>query len=190
MNHMAELPDATLQNLLTKISQGDAAAFERLYRHYNNKVYAYLTFKYPKCMELDEITNDVFLAIYKKPLAFQFNSRYSTYLLSIASKKASQRIEEKFMGSEEEINHIEEPTGDYVKQGIAWEDEQAVRSCRDDLPLSQRMVIFLAYYEGLGIQEIAIEQKCPVGTVKSRLFKARQSMRLCLIRWNEGAFNE
>jgi RNA polymerase sigma-70 factor (ECF subfamily) len=187
-----DLPDATLQHLLTRVGERDEQAFARLYRHYNRRVFAYVMHLHAHAADADEITHDVFLALARQPQAYLGQSRFSTWLLAMAKykvidlwrKQGREPLTVDDDGSS--LCQLSDPLSDPVDQAIAWEDAQALDRCRDALPLPQKEALFMAYYQGASVSEIAEHQQCPAGTVKSRLHKARLGLQQCLKRWHEG----
>jgi RNA polymerase sigma-70 factor (ECF subfamily) len=68
---------------------------------------------------------------------------------------------------------------------IKRQQEQALKHCSSALPLEQQVAYRMAFVEDKSAAEIAQAQKCPEGTVKSRLHKARLQVTDCMLRWQK-----
>ena len=188
---MSDLPEATLQSLLLRIGQKDAAALKELYSHYHGRVYAFVMHKHARHADAEEVSNDVFKALAENPSAFRGASRFSSWLLGIANNKLidlwRKQGRRPVFETDEDIQTCAisavDPNGDPLSQALKHEEHLALDICRDTLPIEQKEAIYLAYYEDASAAEIAHHQQCPVGTVKSRLFKARQRLKQCLESW-------
>ncbi|OQW86029.1 MAG: hypothetical protein BWK72_19105 [Rhodoferax ferrireducens] len=189
---MTDLPDQTLAELLNQIGRSDDKACTRLYRHYSPYVYAFVRHRVTVDAAAEELTHDVFLSVFKDPQAFGFKAKFSTWLCSIARNKAidlwrKQKNELVLQDVDEQIlENAPDPNWDFVARFESAQDADAVRYCLDRLPADHREAMFWVYYEDASLEEVAKLQNCPVGTVKSRLFNARQRMRDCVSRWIEG----
>ena len=189
---MTELPQTTVQHLLAQIGQRDFKAFERVYRHYHDRVFAFVLHMHADQADGEEITNDVFLTLAKNPMAYQGHARFSTWLLGIAKNKVFDRMRQRGRSirtesvDENTCCSVSDRSGDVVTQALRHEKSLALDHCRDQLPLEQKEALYLAYYIDASVEDIAAQQQCPTGTVKSRLFNARQNMRRCIERWQGG----
>ncbi|MBP6275832.1 MAG: RNA polymerase sigma factor [Limnohabitans sp.] len=189
---MTELPQTTLQHLLDQIEQRDFKAFERVYRHYHDRVFAFVLHMHADRADAEEITNDVFLTLAKNSMAYQGHARFSTWLLGIAKNKVFDRMRQRGRSvrtesvDENTYCSVSDTSDDMVTQALGHEQSLALDHCRDQLPVEQKQALYLAYYIDASVEDIATEQQCPTGTVKSRLFNARQNMRRCIERWQGG----
>jgi RNA polymerase sigma-70 factor (ECF subfamily) len=189
---MTDLPDQTLAELLNQIGKSDDKAFRRLYDYYHSYVYAFVRHCVAVDATAEELTDDVFMYVYSKPQAFGFRANFSTWLCSIGRNKAidlwRKQKKELFLQDVDEqiLENAPDPNWDFVARFESEQDADAVRYCLDRLPAVHREAMFWVYYEDAGLEAVAKHQNCPVGTVKSRLFNARQSMRDCVSRWIEG----
>ena len=189
---MTDLPSDTLSEILNRLGQGDDKAATRLYRHYHDFLYAYLRQRLADDAAAEEITHDVFLAVFQKPQAFGWKSKFFTWLCAIAKFKAADRWRDQKRElplddvGEDVLENEPDPNWDFVARLEAVQDSEAMRYCIDRLPTDQRETIFWVYYQDASVEEVARHQDCPVGTVKSRLFNARKRLRDCVSRWIEG----
>lgn len=189
---MLDLPIQTLDELLNQIGQRNDQAVTRLYRHYHGFLYAYIRHRLADDAAADEVTQDVFLSVFQKPQAFGGESKFSTWLCAIAKFKTAdwwrkQKRELLVDDVADEVMEAEpDPNWDFVARLESAQDAQALRYCIDRLPVDQREAVFWVYYEDAALEQVAQQQDCPVGTVKSRLSNARKRLRDCVSRWIEG----
>ena len=189
---MTDLPDDTLAEILNRIGQGDDQAATRLYRHYHDFLYAYVRHRLADDAAAEDITQDVFVAVFKKPKDFAAQSKFSTWLCAIAKFKTADwwRRQKRQLPlddvGEDVLENEPDPNWDFVARLEAAQDSEALRYCIDRLPADHRETIFWVYHQDASVDEVARRQDCPEGTVKSRLFNARKRLRDCVSRWIEG----
>lgn len=171
--------------LLARIGGGDEAAFRQLYKAYSRKLYAYGLRQLGDPGKAEEIVSDTLYEVWKHPDRFRGESQFSTWLIGVARNKilmawrAGRRS-----GGHEDIDELAETIEGDIDGGFEMlarkQRESGVRHCMERLGDEQRECIHLVFYEGLSLGEIAAVQQCPEGTVKTRLFHARQKLRNCL----------
>lgn len=186
---MTDLPAATVAELLREIGEGDDKAVIRLYRHYHDFLFAFIRHRLSNDADAEEVTQDVLMAVCKKPQAFRGQAKFSTWLCGIAKFKIIDLHRKQgdlpvlTDPDDDAVQDQPDPNWDFVAQLEAEEDEEALRLCRDALPEEQKEAIFWVFYQGEGLEDVAQRQSCPVGTVKSRLFNARRRLHDCMTRW-------
>jgi RNA polymerase sigma-70 factor (ECF subfamily) len=171
--------------LLGRIGQADEAAFRELYRAFSRRLYAYVLRQLGDPAQAEEIVSDTLYEVWKAPARFRGDAQFSTWLIGIARNKVLMA----FRGRKPDSKH--EDLDDIVET-VAAEDASAfdilaqqqrregVRHCMDKLSDEHRECVHLVFYEGMGLAEVAQVQACPEGTVKTRLFHARQKLKNCL----------
>jgi RNA polymerase sigma-70 factor (ECF subfamily) len=169
--------------LIRRIAAKDKKAFEALYQLYYRRLFGYLV-KLTRRLELvEEVLDDVMLAIWSGAQRFDGRSRPSTWIFGIAYHKAikalSRRRPEEAGGEKEDetarIDH-EEPESLMVRRELSGVVGRALAA----LPAEQRAVVELTYFYGRSYNEIAAIVGCPVNTVKTRMFHARRKLRQLL----------
>jgi RNA polymerase sigma-70 factor (ECF subfamily) len=179
----AELGDAgSADSLLARIAGGDRRAFEAFYDTFHGRVYAFALKHIRNPADAAEILNEVMLEVWRNAARFEGKSRALTWVLGIAHHKAVDRLRRHARHRAEELDD-ELPEDDRVSALDALagaEDTQRVRECLERLSDAQRLVVHLAFFEDLPYPEIAEIAACPVGTVKTRMFHARQLLKRCL----------
>lgn len=169
--------------LLRRVAGKDRKAFEALYHQYYRRLFAYLLKLTRRADLVEEVLNDVMLAVWNGAAGFDGRSRPSTWIFGIAYHKAMKAMARRGAaqaalaeGSEadmpEPVDH-EEPESLMTRRELATTLGRAL----DALPAEQRAVVELTYYYGLPYQEIAQILGCPVNTVKTRMFHARRRLK-------------
>lgn len=159
------------------IAGGDRTAFERLYRSYQNRLLPYL-FRMLRSREAaEEVFNDVMHVVWKDASRFRGRSKVSTWIFGIARYKALSRRGKRELSTvddpEEVVALVDEgqnPEGSVVSRDL-------IKRALEHLSPEHREVIELTFYSGLSYQQIADIVKCPVNTVKTRMFYARRHLQ-------------
>lgn len=161
--------------LLAAIAAGDRRALEELYLSYHRRLARFLSRFTPRYENVEEIINDTFMVVWQNAKDFRNASQVSTWIIGIAYRTAlkSFRRQKNHAGGRSLDDYPEQtvdPTfeaevNDWLKHGL---------SC---LPVEQRLTLELAYHMGHSLEEIAAITDCPVGTVKARMFHAREKLR-------------
>jgi RNA polymerase sigma factor (sigma-70 family) len=174
--------------LLRRVGARDRKAFEALYHQYYRRLFSYLLKVMRRADLVEEVLNDVMLAIWKGAQSFDGRSRPSTWIFGIAYHKALKALARRapaaqgYQGYPEsgdperepaEPVDYDEPESLLARRELATVLGQALRI----LPAEQRTVVELTYYYGLPYQEIAEIMGCPVNTVKTRMFHARRRLK-------------
>jgi len=129
-------------------------------------------------MLAQDITNEVFLELWKQAAGFEGRSEVSTWLLGIARFKAlSARRKRREEQIDDEAAAAIPDTADTPEVAAMKQDKgAALRGFVDALPEEHRTVIDLAYYHAKSVSEIAEILSIPVATVKTRMFYARKKL--------------
>jgi RNA polymerase sigma-70 factor (ECF subfamily) len=169
--------DASDARLLGEVAGGDRHAFERLYRSYFPRLTRFLNRMTRDLQLIEEIVNDTMLVVWNKATTWDASCKVSTWVFAIAYRKACKAIH----GSEEAVD--DDP--DLREAGPGWRPDerfarmrrcQAVDAAIAALPLEQRTVVQLTYFDDMGYADIATIMGCPVNTVKTRMFHARRRL--------------
>lgn len=163
--------------LLQRIAAGDGLAFDTLYRGYFPRLTRFLERVMRRPHAVEEVLNDAMLVVWRKAGTFNGKSKVSTWIFSIAYRKALKAIK-RFDDPVESDDQVVEST-------LPGPESQMMHKQRAALLLQQigrmsaehRAVIDLTYYHGCAYQEIAQIMECPVDTVKTRMFHARRRLR-------------
>lgn len=173
--------------LLAKIAKEDQSAFKELYKAFSRKVFAYVLNMVNDHARAEEILVDTMHEVWRQPGRFQGNAQFSTWLIGIARNKALMvyraRRPDEVHGDLDDIaeTHASD-TPDGFAQLAGRQRAEGVKHCMERLSEEHRECMHLVFFEGLSVAEIADVQHCPEGTVKTRLFHARQKIKGCLER--------
>lgn len=176
------------QDLLNQAARGNDQAVAMLYRRHHALVHGFTRRLLRDAQEVEEVVQDVFVALFRKPEAFNGMSSLSTYMCGIARRKALDR--DRLRGRMPATEPIDDDNAAQVIDENLYADvvqqvgrRQAlihIEACMDKLPLAQREALFWTYFEDERDHEVAERQGVSPGTVKSRLNAARQAMKRCL----------
>lgn len=168
--------DASDRVLLVRMSQGDRAALGALYHGYHGRLCRFLSRLTRRADVIEEVTNDTFWIIWQKAGEFRGESRVSTWIMGIAyrcglkalRRRGAEAVEAGLDTDESTLaSHPDEDRElrDWLSKGL------------DRLSADQRVVIELVYGVGHSMEDVAAIMRCPLGTVKARLFHARVKLR-------------
>jgi RNA polymerase sigma-70 factor (ECF subfamily) len=173
--------------LVRRVQRGDSAAFDLLVRKYQNRVVALIGRYIHDWSECQDVAQDTFLRAYRALGNFRGDAQFSTWLHRIAVNTAKNHLvahKRRPPGEDIDIDDAEQfesalrlrdndtPERELMRQ----EMEQTVMSAVDALPEELRAAITLREVEGMSYEEIAQHMQCPIGTVRSRIFRARDAI--------------
>jgi RNA polymerase sigma-70 factor, ECF subfamily len=169
--------DADERDLLQRVGCGDRRAFQQLYFNYRGRLARFLLRVTRTRADLEEIINDTLLIVWRRSGDFRGASRVSTWIFGIAYRCALRSIRRAAMWSRASALpvHEGEPLVDDV--AVCTADRQLVEFALSKLPAEQRLALILAYRMGYSCEEIAVTARCPVNTIKTRMFHARHKLR-------------
>lgn len=167
--------------LLRRVIQHDRAAFQELYLIYHRRLSRFLLRLTSRHDVVEEVINDSLWVVWRNAALFRGQSTVSTWIMGIAYRRAlktlrSRRTREWFIDLVAQLPAIAEDAReqnanhDWLAHGLK------------ELPFDQRASLELAYISGYSCEEIAVIMHCPVNTVKSRMFQARQKLKSILPR--------
>ncbi len=161
--------------LLADVAAGDRRALEALYLGYHRRLARFLSRFTPRYENVEEIINDTFLVVWQRAKDFRHASQVSTWIIGIAYRTAlkSLRQDNRFKYPQGHGALPEQSTDPTQETEIQNWVAQGLKQ----LPLEQRLTLELAYHLGHSLEEIAAITDSPVGTVKARMFHAREKLR-------------
>ena len=175
------------QKLVLRVQQGDKTAFDLLARKYQHKIAKLISRYVRDRREVEDVTQEALIKAYRAIGGFRGESAFYTWLYRIAVNTAKNYLETQGRrppGSDVEIEIAELADGGSIvreratPEGQMVSDEIAstVHRVIDGLPEDLRTAITLREIEGLSYEEIAQVMDCPIGTVRSRIFRAREAV--------------
>jgi RNA polymerase sigma-70 factor, ECF subfamily len=181
--------------LMERIAAGDHAAFRQLVERHQNAVIGTVAKMLGGSSESEDISQQVFLRIWRHAKRYRPDAKFTTYLYTITrnlvfneTRRRSRKKEVSADEREENSHQFVEasPDGQPDAELLQAELQRAVDAAIAALPETQRMAVVLRRYEQLSYEEIAAVLKLSVSAVKSLLFRARTSLRESLSGYLEG----
>jgi RNA polymerase sigma-70 factor (ECF subfamily) len=178
--------ELTEAEAIRRAQQGDAAAFERIYRLHGRRVYALCLRMVGNTAEAEDLAQEAFLQLFRKIATFRGESAFSTWLHRLSVNVVLMRLRKKTLAAtslDEQNESDEESSG--ARKDIGGPDlrlsgsvdrvnlERAVQR----LPPGYRSIFVLHDVQGYEHNEIASIMKCSIGNSKSQLHKARMRLR-------------
>jgi len=162
-------------DLLTAVATGDPLALETLYLNYHRRLGHFVSRFTPRHENAEEIINDTFIAVWQRAKDFRSASRVSTWIFGIAYRTALNSLRrQKNHNAAQNLDDCEQQT---IDPFLETEVQDWLTHGLNRLPIEQRLTVELAYRMGYSMEEIAAITSSPVGTVKARMFHAREKLR-------------
>ncbi len=171
--------------LLAAVAAGDRRALGELYLGYHRRLARFLSRFTPRYENIEEIINDTFMVVWQSAKDFRYASQVSTWIIGIAYRTALKSVRrQKNHTAARNLDDCPEQTTDPTSD---TEVQDWLTQGLNQLPVEQRLTLELAYQMGHSLEEIAAITECPVGTVKARMFHAREKLRQYLPTLGGGA---
>jgi RNA polymerase sigma-70 factor (ECF subfamily) len=166
--------------LLERIAKSrDQSAFRILYGNYFQRLSRLLSRMSVRREDIEEVINDTFWVVWTKAGEFRGASQLSTWIIGIAYRRALNALRRAkirpIADQPFDEDSISVPSTDEATTDVEW---LALGLSR--LPVEQRMALELTYTLGHSCEEVAAILDCPVNTVKTRLFRARETLKQVL----------
>lgn len=173
--------------LVLRVQKGDKRAFDLLVLKYQYKVQALVGRFVRDQHEAQDVTQEAFIKAYRALGNFRGDSQFYTWLYRIAVNTAKNHLvsrgrrppasdvdinDAEFHSGSEALQENDTPDGEFFRAEL----EQVVFSTMAALPEDLKSAISLRELDGLSYEEIAEVMDCPVGTVRSRIFRAREAI--------------
>lgn len=167
-------------SLIKRFIDGDEAVFAELVKRHKEKVRNIVYLTLSSSNSVDDIAQEVFITVYRHLKSFRFESQFTTWIYRITINKCKDHLRKRNVRriflplSEEE----KEPVFESINEDTDL--KEIVRSAIATLPDKLKIPLVLKDLEGFSYQEIADTMECEIGTVKSRIFRARESLKKVL----------
>ncbi|MEZ0470577.1 MULTISPECIES: RNA polymerase sigma factor RpoE [Luteimonas] len=177
------------QELVRRVQRGDSAAFDLLVRKYQHRIAALIGRYVQDWSECQDVAQETFIRAYRAIGNFRGDAQFYTWLHRIAVNTAKNHLvsgnrrpptEDIDVGDAEQfdsgvrLRDTDTPERELMRQQL----EQTVMRAVEGLPEELRVAITLREVDGLSYEEIAQRMDCPIGTVRSRIFRAREAIDL------------
>lgn len=176
------------QQLVERVQRGDKGAFDLLVSKYQRKIFRLLSRLIRDSAEVEDVAQEAFIKAYRALPNFRGESAFYTWLYRIAINTAKNHLasqgrrvpttteadieEAETFDDGERLRDLNTPESMLRTKQVA----EAVNRAIDQLPEDLRTAIVLREIEGLSYEEIAESMNCPIGTVRSRIFRAREAI--------------
>ena len=173
--------------LVARVQKGDKRAFDLLVMKYQYKVHAIVSRYVKDFDEVNDVVQEAFIKAYRALAKFRGESAFYTWLYRIAVNTAKNYLiarnrrppasdvdaeEAAFYEGSEKLRDIDSPENLLYRDELEAVVDLAIKNLPEDL----RTAVTLREFEGLSYEEIAEIMGCPVGTVRSRIFRAREAI--------------
>ena len=175
------------QALVVRVQQGDKKAFDLLVLKYQLRVSKLVSRFMRNQSDVPDVVQEAFIKAYRALPNFRGESAFYTWLYRIAINTAKNHLVS--MARKSPVNSIDvQDAEDYgasewlkeyaspEREALASELEATIHQAMGDLPSDLREAITLREIEGLSYEDIAAVMDCPIGTVRSRIFRAREAI--------------
>jgi len=185
----AELSQELDQELVRRVQRGDSAAFDLLVRKYQHRIVGLIGRYIADWSECQDVAQETFLRAYRALGNFRGDAQFYTWLHRIAVNTAKNHLvasnrrpptddidvdDAEQFASGMRLRDNDTPERELMRQQL----EQTVMRAVQSLPEELRQAITLREVDGLSYEEIAKRMDCPIGTVRSRIFRAREAIDL------------
>ncbi len=176
-----------LDRLIDRCQQGELDAFAELFHQRKERVYRLALTILRDEQDAEDVTQDVFLRVFRQVGDFQGQSSFSTWLTAIVVNACRDRLRRQRLRKAIPLDWLRGKPA----RGALVEEEQEKHSlwtCVDGMETQYRLPVILFYYEGLSADEVAQVLNLSVKTVYSRLNTAREKLRRLLHETSEPAY--
>lgn len=181
----------TDQALIERVQKGDKKAFDLLVLKYQNRIMNVLSRYLYDQNEVQDMAQEAFIKAYRALPNFRGDSAFYTWLYRIAINTAKNHLVSQSRrppGADIDANDAEQYDGESALKDYASpehevlkdEIQRVVANAIDELPDDLKTAITLRELEGMSYEEIAEAMDCPIGTVRSRIFRAREAVDIKL----------
>lgn len=173
------------QQLVLRVQQGDKRAFDLLVLKYQHRIAGLVSRFLHDSADVQDVTQEAFIKAYRALPAFRGDSQFYTWLYRIAINTAKNYLvarkrrpqgididveDSVYLDEQSALKDLASPEQQLMSEQLQQVINDAIKSLPEDL----RMALTLREYDDLSYEEIADVMACPVGTVRSRIFRARE----------------
>jgi len=177
----------TDQQLVNRVQRGDKRAFDLLVLKYQHKIFGLVSRYIRDADEIQDVAQEAFIKAFRALPNFRGDSAFYTWLYRIAINTAKNYLvarsrrppatdidvdDAEYFEVQSPLKDIESPENSLYGQELKRVVETAIKHLPEDL----RTAVTLREFDGLSYEDIAEVMECPVGTVRSRIFRAREAI--------------
>ncbi|KAA0873819.1 RNA polymerase sigma factor RpoE [Nitrincola tapanii] len=182
-------PVSADQQLVERVQAGDKTAFDLLVRKYQHKIVGLISRYIYDHHEAMDVAQEAFIKAYRALPRFRGDSAFYTWLYRIAINTAKNHLvargrrppdtdvdvgDAEYFEVDSDLREIENPENQLYRDEL----QAAINRVLNRLPEELRVALTLREFDGLSYEDIAQVMNCPVGTVRSRIFRAREAIDL------------
>jgi RNA polymerase sigma-70 factor (ECF subfamily) len=177
----------TDKELVRRVKKGDKQAFDLLFSRYQHKILNLVSRYLRDQQDVEDVTQEAFIKAFRALPRFRGESAFYTWLYRIAINTAKNHLvarsrrppgvdvdidDAEFMDGTDVLRESESP------EAVLSRDEllEVINATLSELPDDLRSAVTLREFDGLSYEQIAEIMDCPVGTVRSRIFRAREAI--------------
>ena len=185
---MKQRPETSDRDLIAAVLDGSEAAFGELVDRYKDRVFRLLGRYCRDSVECEDLAQEVFLKVFRKLHTFNHESQFFTWLYRITANAATDhlsRASSRRLRLVDDTGVFERGDEDHENPTVPLEQQELAEVTRkivDELPEKFRTILVLREFEGLSYTEIAEVLEIQLGTVESRLFRARKRFKDAISR--------
>ena len=190
ITHMSGYPKNSEQldkELVLRVQRGDKSAFDFLVIKYQHKIIKLVNRYIKDLTEAQDVAQEVFIKAYRAIGSFRGDSAFYTWLYRIAINTAKNDLisrsrrqcdyqidiqEAEVLENAPQLQDTDTPESQLLNQEIL----ATIKKTIEELPEEMRIAITLCEFDGLSYEAIALAMDCPFGTVRSRIFRAREAI--------------
>ncbi|MCZ6617321.1 MAG: RNA polymerase sigma factor RpoE [Gammaproteobacteria bacterium] len=177
----------TDKELVRRVQKGELRAFDLLFSRYQHKILNLVGRYLRNAQDIEDVTQEAFIKAFRALPRFRGDSAFYTWLYRIAINTAKNHVvararrppgvdvdvdDAEFMDSSDVLKESENPEAAMARDQLSAVIDEAITELPEDL----RSAVTLREFDGLSYEQIAEIMDCPVGTVRSRIFRARESI--------------
>lgn len=175
------------QLLVERVQKGDKRAFDLLIQKYQHRIVSLVSRYVSDSAEAQDVAQEAFIKAYRAIGRFRGDSAFYTWLYRIAINTAKNwivaknrrppssdvdAVDAEQYGMSNKLTETSTPENEMMREEI----ERTVYDTIATLPEDLRTAIMLREMDGMSYEEIAVTMECPIGTVRSRIFRAREAI--------------
>ena len=191
--------EPTDQQLVVRVQKGDKRAFDLLVLKYQYKVHAIVARFIRDSDEVRDVVQEAFIKAYRALPKFRGDSQFYTWLYRIAVNTAKNYLvarsrrppasdvdlsDAEYYSGSEQLKDFGTPENQLFRDEL----EKVINQAIVELPEDLRTAVTLREYEGLSYEDIASVMNCPVGTIRSRIFRGREAIDARVLELTEGVW--
>ena len=189
--------EETDRQLVARVQQGDTRAFDLLVLKYQHKIFGLISRYVSDADDVQDVAQEAFIKAYRALPKFRGESAFYTWLYRIAINTAKNYLVSRSRrppGTDVEAENAEHYEGGAALRNIETPEnvlfgaelKAVVEAAISNLPDDLKAAVTLREFDGLSYEEIADVMGCPIGTVRSRIFRAREAIETKVREQMEG----